>query len=1274
MRLTLLLWLLFPFCSIAQDQTRGLSNKASTVTLGPNVRAIIVGVSRYAHMPPSGQLQYAHKDALAFADFLKEHSGIEPSNITLFLDENAQHHAVEQMIYKTLFQEAQKGEQVIIYFAGHGDVDGNTDNAFLLTHDAPDPAEKAYYFGGALDVSRIQQFVQRATVAKGIKVLLITDACRSGHVVGENVSDKTLTSLLAEWENTGKLVSCAPNQLSEEGVQWGNGHGVFTYYLLKALMGEADIDEDKQVNLGEVYDFVRSNVRKDTKGQQSPQYKGNDDQVLITVDERLLDLARQDKYDNLKGLVASRSASDDKAPVHSKGVQALLNDFSEAIAEGRLLEPLKSTDKLDLNADFNEEASIQFIKNMSITENGIAVNYMSKHIKLMDNSLRQTVDVMVPFDNPKVIAASADGERYALGGGNGYLSLWEGEAQVKHIKTHKTAVSSIAFTANGHILSGDERGYLKLWDGNSPEAETVINIPSAITQLAIAPNGKWWAMATENGRVEILDATKQKRFINLETNLKTTHPISFSADAQWLLVGGEQNLLQVYKADGFKLSQTIKLNKKGVKGIFTLGHSNFALIAYEGQTLQVVDFIKGKPVGTFSIPEGDIAGVTVNASGQVFIGTKQHKLYKTKLTLPKPYAVDLYAGILATADTETSDKAKGSLAVALQNKAQQIITPFILGKTVTPSADEVTEAIRELDYAIGLYPNDPLLTEDMFIRKWFLEAYLIIVNNDVKHYNDAVALFMKILEKDNKSAFPHNGIALIRKKQMELAKAKESIAQALEIIPKWTEPRKNLGETFVKEGKFAEALKEFEKIKALSPEKTKGYLGAGNIYMEMGYYKLAETELQKAIKLDGNDPVVLANLANLRMAQGQLVQAENLLKNALQLNPTALLPYLQLAKLYELYYNRQDQNTELLDAAKALLELGIQYLPNEPDLQASLGYLMTEHHTHFQGQEKVIEEHFAKALALDPYNQLALEGRGLYAYLVANDAGKAKTFTMEFVEKLKQYPAPDIYLTKLALASKNYPSAAQSCLQAIKKNPARLAPYQLLWQLYLDTDSEKGLTELYLKGKEHLPQTPWFDYKYGLYYAGKKDTGKAKVYFTKALSIDPNFLYAGLAKAMQTNQRSKYSVKNLYPYDQTQQSFNGFTIVTKNGRQGVVDMAGRLIVPITYKHIDYKRNGYTVVQNTDGLYTITAPDGKVLNQQGYEEVTFLECGLISVKQNGKYGCIDKQTGAVKAPFKYARISNGNWTGKAAACCRINANDSAQQADFYYGDGSCGSCK
>ena len=61
------------------------------------------------------------------------------------------------------------------------------------------------------------------------------------------------------------------SETSREGSQWGEGRGVFTYYILEVLNGKlAPKKNEKCVSLGEMIDYVQENVKKQTDNKQHP--------------------------------------------------------------------------------------------------------------------------------------------------------------------------------------------------------------------------------------------------------------------------------------------------------------------------------------------------------------------------------------------------------------------------------------------------------------------------------------------------------------------------------------------------------------------------------------------------------------------------------------------------------------------------------------------------------------------------------------------------------------------------------------------------------------------------------------------------------------------------------------------------------------------------------------------------------------------------------------------------------------------------------------------
>jgi len=69
-------------------------------------------------------------------------------------------------------------------------------------------------------------------------------------------------------------------QFSQESRDWGGGHGVFTYFLLKGLGGEADFSKDNIVTLGELTLYISEQVRRETRNAQTPMVAGRFDPAL----------------------------------------------------------------------------------------------------------------------------------------------------------------------------------------------------------------------------------------------------------------------------------------------------------------------------------------------------------------------------------------------------------------------------------------------------------------------------------------------------------------------------------------------------------------------------------------------------------------------------------------------------------------------------------------------------------------------------------------------------------------------------------------------------------------------------------------------------------------------------------------------------------------------------------------------------------------------------------------------------------------------------------
>lgn len=252
--------------------------------------ALVVGVSKYkdARVPI---LQYADDDARAFAEWLvsPKDGAYRKENVRVLLNADATGEKLREALFSWLSTPIAE-DTIVMYFACHGSSDSpdSQDNLFLL------PFDVDY---GRIAVTAFPMWDVRTALKRYIKarqVVLIADAChsagigtefdirrRSGRGMKVNPIATGLRDLATAGESVCVISASDTHQYSQEGAQWGGGHGVFTFYLLQALAGAADSNKDSQVSIGELLPFLSEQVRRATKNAQCPRVAGSYDPAMM---------------------------------------------------------------------------------------------------------------------------------------------------------------------------------------------------------------------------------------------------------------------------------------------------------------------------------------------------------------------------------------------------------------------------------------------------------------------------------------------------------------------------------------------------------------------------------------------------------------------------------------------------------------------------------------------------------------------------------------------------------------------------------------------------------------------------------------------------------------------------------------------------------------------------------------------------------------------------------------------------------------------------------
>jgi len=1080
------------------DAGKGTSPSGAEDDTG-TVRAVIVGVSDYKNIR---KLDYAHRDAQFFGDYLIQRKSIDPRNIEILTDAKATGGDVKEAIRRKLFDEAKPNDIIIIYFAGHGDTDKRLVNdAYLLLHGAHKDGD--YDVGETIQISWLQNCIATAIQQNDqLRVFLFVDACRAGKLVdSEEGAQKSIASLLQTWTNTAKLVSCEPNQLSYEGPQWGEGHGVFSYYLIEGLKGAADTNpRDNRIDLRELEKYVSQNVEQATKSRrprQIPRAAGSSETIVMTVDNRQNVRRAGNKKTVITGLENSRDPDQTGYFVGSYSSQKQLASFRQSLSRKLLLKPvhvpyeqqsLKLSNAISarVNSGVNYRVSyhpggrdlalygkdgIRFYDARSLKPYphplaaSAARMYFSpdgEHLILgsWDNSIKiyaypaleQINEIAVPDGNVKTMVLSDDGKLAAVGGfGSSIYLVNLVTGTIRSMDTGQEAITSIHFSTDGEcLLSGSARGQVSVWNLKSgqPVSSHAKHAGQGVEVVLFSPTG--------------------------------TQAISGAADGNIIIWDYKRNQFQQIGAG------TIKEAYKKINDLAVTGDGNYLIRAGNNNFLHVFDVRTGQELGLIAnANERGIVAVQLNpADNQLAFTDYGGNVLTAPIQVPLEFAADLYPRLQAqpALDRIDREKIKGSLYIAIHQDAQQVVDPFILGKDIVPPVPQIKEVIRRLDFALVLYKDDQMLSNNLLVKKLFLQAYEIILSNDAPNYNKAIRLVEQIKRIQPTASYPYNTISIIQKKKNELEEAKKSVVAAIERIPRWTEPKSNLGKTYLREGKYDKAIEEFNKIITLNPASSKGYANMSEVHFALGAYRTTEEYLLKAIRLDSLNPVLYDKYGYLELKRGNFSRSENLFRTSIRLDSSYPFSYMHLGELYFQQYLGRKENKALLDSTDFYLKKANALGSVLPETYAARSdyYLNCFRATGSASHIPVVREKgsyvlgfYNQALKLDPFYPQAQAGAGLTVLLLNKDQKGAEDY---FANQVKTSPnlaaSYYYYYADFLTETGAYAKAEENYKAAIRLDSRSLPAHLGLLTLYISNKDFKKAEQLYERAKTTFKESP----------------------------------------------------------------------------------------------------------------------------------------------------------------------------------------------------------
>ena len=227
--------------------------------------AVIVGAAQYENIH---QLEYTDDDAMKIYDFLVSPNGgsLPTHQIELLLDQAVTKSKVLEAVHR-IYLQADQNDVILFYFSGHGIKD-----AFL-------PIDSDGLFE-RIEHKDIRRFIN---LSKAKHKLIIADACHAGTF---SYNSGSLAGFLRKYYDAFEassggialLMSSRGDEFSYEDQRFGSG--IFSYFLIEALRGAADQDDNGIITLAEAFEYVNKKVTHFTAGAQTPTLSGAYDEDM----------------------------------------------------------------------------------------------------------------------------------------------------------------------------------------------------------------------------------------------------------------------------------------------------------------------------------------------------------------------------------------------------------------------------------------------------------------------------------------------------------------------------------------------------------------------------------------------------------------------------------------------------------------------------------------------------------------------------------------------------------------------------------------------------------------------------------------------------------------------------------------------------------------------------------------------------------------------------------------------------------------------------------
>ncbi|WP_432380664.1 polysaccharide deacetylase family protein [Duganella sp. P38] len=247
---------------VAKGSKQPEPEKLAVSTGYANSYAVVIGINDYQKWP---KLQYAVQDAKAIRETLVGKFGFDSERVFTLTNGEATRNNILAVFHDKLAEaRLKKDDRIFVFFAGHGatrQLSSGRNLGYIIPADS-DPQQVGV---DAIPMTDLQNIAESLNAKH---VFFVMDACYSGLGLTRGGGSNAFLRDNARRIGRQMLTAGGADQMVADGGP--GGHSVFTWTLLQALNGKADLNGDGLITATELAAYVAPAVS--SVSQQTPAF------------------------------------------------------------------------------------------------------------------------------------------------------------------------------------------------------------------------------------------------------------------------------------------------------------------------------------------------------------------------------------------------------------------------------------------------------------------------------------------------------------------------------------------------------------------------------------------------------------------------------------------------------------------------------------------------------------------------------------------------------------------------------------------------------------------------------------------------------------------------------------------------------------------------------------------------------------------------------------------------------------------------------------------